>query len=53
MIDSRALAEAEWWGPPFAVGEYKGRVEKVRREIDLLFVSSPPNITYLTGYDMI
>ena len=34
------------------------RVEKVRREmgrrgIDVLLVSSPPNITYLTGYDMI
>ena len=58
MIDGRALAEAEGWGPPFPVGEYRERVEKVRREmarreIDLLFVSSPPNITYLTGYDMI
>ena len=58
MIDGRALAEAEGWGPPFSVGEYGERVEKVRREmarreIDLLFVSSPPNITYLTGYDMV
>ena len=58
MIDGRALAEAEGWGPPFPVGEYRDRVEKVRREmgrreIDLLFVSSPPNITYLTGYDMV
>ena len=58
MIDGRALAEAEGWGPPFSVGEYGERVEKVRREmgrreIDLLLVSSPPNITYLTGYDMV
>ena len=55
---ARALAEAEGWSPPFPVGEYKDRVEKVRREmarreVDLLFVSSPSNITYLTGYDMI
>ena len=58
MIDGRALAEAEGWGPPFSIEEYRGRVEKVRgemtrRKIDVLFVSSPPNITYLTGYDMI
>ena len=58
MIDGRALAEGEGWGPPFSVGEYGERVEKVRREmarreIDVLLVSSPPNITYLTGYDMI
>ncbi len=58
MIDGRALAEAEGGGLPFPVGEYKERVERVRREmarreIDLLFVSSPSNITYLTGYDMI
>ena len=58
MIDGRALAEGEGWGPPFSVGEYGERVEKVRREmgrrgIDLMLVSSPPNITYLTGYDMI
>ena len=58
MIDGRALAEVEGWGPAFPVGEYGDRVEKVRREmarreIDVLLVSSPPNITYLTGYDMI
>jgi Xaa-Pro aminopeptidase len=46
------------WGPPFSVQEYKERLAKVRRamaerKIDLLFVSSPPNITYLTGYDSI
>ena len=29
------------------------RREMARREIDLLFVWSPSNITYLTGYDMI
>ena len=43
---------------PFSVGEYGERVEKVRQEmghrgIGVLFVSSPPNITYLTGDDMI
>ena len=58
MIDGRRMAETEGWGPPFPVEEYRARVEKVRREmgrrgIDLLLVSSPPNITYLTGYDMI
>ncbi len=58
MIDGRALAEMEDWGPPFSVEEYEDRVEKVRkemlrREIDLLLVTSPPNLTYLTGYDMI
>ncbi len=58
MIDGRALAEGEGWGPAFSAEEYGDRVEKVRREmgcrgIDLLLVSSPPNITYLTGYDMI
>ncbi len=58
MIDGRALTEAEGWGPPFPLAEYKGRAEKVREEmtrrgIDVLLVSSPPNITYLTGYDMI
>ena len=58
MINGRALGEGEGWGPAFPVGEYGERVEKVRREmerrgIDVLLVSSPPNITYLTGYDMI
>ncbi len=46
------------WGPPFSEAEYAERLAKVKRamaakKIDLLFVSSPPNITYLTGYDSI
>ena len=46
------------WGPPFSREEYKQRLERVRhamaeRGFDLLFVSSPPNITWLTGYDSI
>ena len=46
------------WGPPFADEEYRERIARVKREmqkqqIDLLFVSSPPNITWLTGYDSI
>ena len=46
------------WGPPFPREEYRARLARVRqamaeRRIDLLFVTSPPNITYLTGYDSI
>ena len=46
------------WGPPFSTDEYRERVQRVKqemaqRQIDLLFVSSPPNITWLTGYDSI
>ena len=46
------------WGPPFSRQEYRERVNRVReqmtaRQIDLLLVTSPPNITWLTGYDSI
>ncbi len=46
------------YGPPFPPDEYRARHRRVREEmergrIDTLFVSSPPNITYLTGYDSI
>ena len=46
------------WGPPFSGEEYRQRVERVQhamleQQIDLLFVSSPPNITWLSGYDSI
>lgn len=46
------------WGPPFPREEYvrrwdAARQEMKRRGIDLLYVTSPPNITYLTGYDSI
>ena len=58
MGKRRLQATEEGWGPPFPEDEYRQRVDKVilemaRREIDLLFVSSPPNITYLTGYDLV
>jgi len=44
--------------PPFPAEEYadclrRTRVEMACRDIDLLYVSSPPNITWLTGYDML
>jgi Xaa-Pro aminopeptidase len=46
------------FGPPFRPGEYAARLAKVKaamatRGIDLLYVTSPPNITYLTGYDSV
>ena len=46
------------WGPPFPRAEYRQRTARTReamreRGVDLLFVSSPPNLTWLTGYDSI
>src|SRR5262245_28502830 len=46
------------WGPPFPPEEYRDRIRKVKLEMELrgldtLVVTSPPNITYLTGYDSI
>ncbi len=46
------------WGPPFSVEAYEGRIGRVlaqmqQRGIDTLLVTSPPNLTYLTGYDSI
>jgi Xaa-Pro aminopeptidase len=43
---------------PFADGEYASRRERVREEmaargIDVLYVTSPPNLLYLTGYEAI
>ena len=38
---------------PFPSGSIGTIVEKVDLPPDLLFVSSPSNITYLTGYGMI
>ena len=43
---------------PFAVEEYRERIEKVRvamaqRGIDVLYVTSPANLYYLTGYQAI
>lgn len=50
--------EDDAYGPPFPPEEYNDRIRKVKREMDLrgldtLLVTSPPNITYLTGYDSI
>ncbi len=43
---------------PFPADEYddrlaRTRAEMARQDIDILFVTSPPNITWLTGYDML
>jgi Xaa-Pro aminopeptidase len=43
---------------PFALAEYRDRAERVRarmaeREIDVLFVMSPANLCYLTGFESI
>ena len=43
---------------PFSVAEYQGRRERVRalmeaRGIDVLYVTSPANLYYLTGYEAI
>lgn len=48
--------EAREWDLPFTNAEYRDRANKVRNEmrkcgVDTLFVSSPANLTYLTGYD--
>jgi len=45
-------------GLPFAVEEYRDRATRVRaamsaRGVDVLYVTSPPNILYLTGYEAI
>ena len=42
----------------FSRDEYRERLRRVReiltdREIDLLYVTSPPNLFYLTGYELI
>jgi Xaa-Pro aminopeptidase len=43
---------------PFEVAEYRGRADRVRqrmreRGVDVLFVMSPPNLCYLTGFQSI
>lgn len=50
--------ETQGYGPPFSDEEYRDRLRRVREEmerrgLDTLFVTSPPNLTYLTGYDSI
>ncbi len=58
LKNMRAVANAEGWGPAFPEQEYherKHRVLRVMAEkgIDTLLVTSPVNIAYLTGYDMV
>ncbi len=56
---SRRLApRGDDWRSAFPPEEYADRIRRVkaemaRREIDTLVVTSPANITYLTGYDSI
>ena len=45
-------------GLPFPISEYRDRAERVRarmreREVDVLFVTSPANLCYLTGFESI
>ncbi len=45
-------------GLPFPVEEYRGRAERVRarmreRGVDVLFVTSPANLCYLTGFESV
>lgn len=51
-----AIGPPRDWPLAFDSAEYRERVRRVRAEmarsgIDMLYVTSPPNITYLTGYD--
>ena len=46
------------WPQPFPAEEYAARRERVRGALaeaglDAIYVTAPPNITWLTGYDMI
>ncbi|HEY3765969.1 MAG TPA: Xaa-Pro peptidase family protein [Gaiellales bacterium] len=45
-------------GLPFTLEEYRDRARRVRdrmreRDVDVLFVTSPPNLCYLTGFESI
>src|SRR6185437_16102841 len=45
-------------GLPFPLSEYRNRAERVRarmreREVDVLFVTSPANLCYLTGFESV
>jgi Xaa-Pro aminopeptidase len=58
LLEARRQAEAQGWGPPFSDAEYASRIQRVTKKmraagIDTLLVTSPANITYLTGYDMV
>ena len=50
-------AWADGWNMPFERAEYEARLSRVREEmdkagLDLLYVTSPPNLLYLTGVDL-
>ena len=58
MRQRRLEATAEGWGPAFSDEEFAQRKQRVIEQmtaagIDTLLVTSPANITYLTGYDMV
>ena len=58
MKAMRDQAASEGWGPAFPDSEYAERRSRVAEQmraadIDTLLVTSPVNIAYLTGYDMI
>lgn len=58
LKERRMLASAEGWGPAFHEQEYEQRKRRTlkvmaARGIDTLLVTSPVNIAYLTGYDMV
>jgi Xaa-Pro aminopeptidase len=45
-------------GPPFPAEEYRDRARRVRermreRGVEVLFVTSPPNLCYLTGFESV
>jgi Xaa-Pro aminopeptidase len=50
------LGETREWEIPFPPDEYRERFQRVRSEmercgVETLYVTSPANLTYLTGYD--
>ncbi len=58
MADLMQRRAAIDWEPAFPPEEYQQRLRRVRAEmaklqIDVLYVTFPANLTYLTGYDMI
>ena len=55
LIPRRNQAITEGWGPAFPEHEYQARKLRVMAErgIDTLLVTSPVNIAYLPGYDMV
>jgi len=58
MVESTGTDQAESWGLPFHGDEYAQRLRRLRDEmerrgLDLLYVTSPPNLYYLTGYSSV